>query len=749
MREILLYVLAATGSLAIIGYLRSVLGNKANELVINLGEKTRLWMADNSLLARFSILFMPLLVVYNVFAWAVFGIISIAEFLAFLLGKIWWLILWVWFEVLHPTLFTIVKLLWHYIIVFAWKFFEFSFSPIKESVKKDTLIFTIKKLLILTLIFSGFFIANKLIVSIILLVVSAVLFFFIFQYIFFQTVAFLRSPEFSEDNIKPSIRTTLTWFGISVLSAAILLGVYYLSKYYIAAGIGVSIAQAATAALVLLGVAFVSSTTYLPAHISKHGQDFKVLEYLKSLLFRLPKLIYAQPFQIVGLVILAIVPFVVAVVLNAGVENTTGKSLPGWAAEVNQMNTIIPEIKENRLNIEANKIGILELTDKKDSIENDYNKKIAAIKANLEQCKKLYYDIKDNEIHTFIGNPIVGEEQFFSVPSLPSCGIYKWVIKDVKTNGIITSIIQNVREDELSIVIRHTWNQEGEYLVSLVPQNTCGGGNEITTSITVVKPEKGDYFISGPFGKVVVCTNEEAEYTAEAGFESYQWTLPGDAAIVSAASNKNQVKIKFGTQSGTVRVRAQNKEGKNSLWKGINVRVLQLPGSHETVPSYVTDETLQPRSFYREFAFETREAASDSIKKIEFALASTEEMKRNDIAQIDSEISLLTEKNIDLKKQNKQLVYRLIGDIFALVGLSIFISIILSSLFAYFILFHFGLYGFEQNEAHYWERTLSEMRAKNPKQPLLGIFVLVSASGLFYLFLLKPILSLLQALIMK
>ncbi|MFM8347439.1 MAG: hypothetical protein ACKOAR_05295, partial [Bacteroidota bacterium] len=91
--------------LSVIGFFRSGVANKPNTMLVNLGDKVRHWLAEDTAIARFSLLFLPILAVYNFFAWTVFGIQSVFDLLLAGFKWVWWLVNWIWNEVVHTTLF--------------------------------------------------------------------------------------------------------------------------------------------------------------------------------------------------------------------------------------------------------------------------------------------------------------------------------------------------------------------------------------------------------------------------------------------------------------------------------------------------------------------------------------------------------------------------------------------------------------------------------------------------------------------
>lgn len=739
MLQYLSYTAVTIAVLALIGFIRSVIDKKANTMVIDVTEKTKLWLSENTITARFSLLFLPFIVLYNLFVWAVFGVIALVDFFIFLFTKLWWLILWIWREVLHPTVFALVKLLWHYVIVFCWKFFAFSFRHIKESVSKPNILFAIKKLmaagvlfailLVLNLLFRNLFPAKYEFLNYIIGFVSVVIFLFFLQYTIFRTLVHLRPNDYTQEHIRPTLRLSVIWLILSVISAVLLGAVYFFSKYHLVKGPGFDVTLIAFPVLVFTGILFFSAFTCLPAYISEKGRELDVLEYLKTLLFRLPKLIFAQPFQVIGIVILAIIPWMIAASLNVAIGTTTSKPVKGWIAESLQMQNFIPRIQKNSESIKISELQVKKLIQEKDSCLKLIDSALKDLQNKESQAVKIKESIKSNEIHTHSGNPTAGESQFFSVPSLPSCGIYKWVIKDTDTGNDVYTVNSPPRDSVSSSYIEFTWPKEGNYTVTLYPENACGAGVEATKSITVLPREKGSFVAGAPVGKTQVCVSEEVPFVAPAGFQSYEWQLPEGSQIVSENPADARVTIKFGNQSGTVRVRVTDNEGRVSLWTGTNVVVSPLPGNEKNAAKFTENEKI-PAAKSHPFTFVTREAAADSIARIQAVLKDKNKERADYLKAMDERISEVNQA-IEGRKQNTlQVIFRFISILFVLLGFVIFFSILLSVVFNYFLLYHFELFGFEQQGSHYWETLLSDIRSKNPKQPLLGLFVLLFVHGL-------------------
>jgi len=273
-------------------------------------------------------------------------------------------------------------------------------------------------------------------------------------------------------------------------------------------------------------------------------------------------------------------------------------------------------------------------------------------------------------------------------------------------------------------IFYHNWNKDGEHIISLIPRNTCGGGEEITRKVTVGKRGEASFTIAPPTGEGQVCTSDESVYTTQGGFGHYEWQIPEDAAIVGG-SNQNRITVKFGQQSGTIRVRASTPEGKYSLWVGTDVRVMPLPGRNESQPDYIADQPAENRARTFSFTFQTREIGKDSVASVQKRLNRQEAAKKATLAYYAGLIHNTQVKIDGFQNEIISLISRLIGDLLALLGLALLGSLLLAAPLLYFVRYHFSLYGFAQSGKHYWEELLDGLRARNPQQPLLGIFALL------------------------
>ncbi len=703
-------------TVALIGFLRSGIDSSKPEGLLAIKEISDKWMNDNNWLSRFSLIFLPFLFLYNLLLWFVFGLKSILDFFLFLFTKIWWLIMFFWNEILTPSIFWLIKLVWHYPIGFLWKFFEFSFSNIGIVLKKDSLTFSFIRLLKLISVTAMIYLGYLFYPNIISLVLGSILFFLYFQFTIFKYIGHYR-PEYTADKVIPSIKLISIWLAIAVVSSSILIFILDLNIFFVSA-LGSSLNQVLLPIALLIVVALLASITCLaPYYATRDGVN--TLEFLKAILFRIPKLIYAQPFQLIGAAIVSIIPFIVVFILNYGVKLVTQNDFIEWHAKVESVGEHIPNYSQASNNIEADLKGIDSLRLLKDSTEVIYKKDLNKLNSLLSDAKQLKEEILDNQIHTFKGEAYVGETQIFSIPSIANCAQYKWLIEK-EGNKIAEFNSYSGNDESSSKILRYQWSLPGEYIVKLTPSNTCGDGSTYQRTVFVVgKPFKKA--IQRPIGKTIVCENEEVSYKTAKGYKNYEWRHP----FGETSTTNESLTLNWGNKSGTIQVRAQEEDGSYTLWRGTDVNVFLAPGSDKPIKSELLDEFEEPFKPNRPFMFVTREMANDSIVKIKAKIKSLGES--NDIKQknLDSEISGLKAEIIGLKEYKSEQIHYMIGELIAVVGLILIISILLISLFSYFVLFHYDLFNFHQDGTHYWRETLNDMQRKNPKQPLFAFFLLI------------------------
>ena len=719
-----LLILAIPLAFILIGFLRSQIDGNTPDGIISEKEIANKWLSENNWSARFSILFLPLVFLYNLIVWIVFGIISLFEFISFVFKKLWWLLVFVWNEVLHPTIFWLAKLVWHYPIGYSWRFFEFSFKHISPSLKQNSIVYSVKQLLKLGTSGAILMIIYLIYPNLISLIIGIVLFVLYFQLVVFQSISNFR-PEFSEQKNKPSLKMVATWLGFAVLTAGILAGITLLDIYSLSA-LGLTLSQILIPILFLASIAFVSATTCLAPYF-QNVDKINTLDFLKAILYRLPKLVFAQPFQLIGLSIVGIIPFLIVFALNYGSSIVTGNDYVQWTDEVISIKEHLPAYKEARESIQSNKNTVEDLSIEKDSVVENYNLILADFEDKRTKAEALKNQIQNNKIHTFKGDAYVGERQFFSIPAISNCAEYKWIVEKDGNKIYEKSLYSGT--DEMSSVFYYTWSTPGQHTILLTPTNRCGNAEPIQAFVNVLElPVKAK--ILRPIGKTQVCENEELTYKTERGYDIYEWKHPfGETSTTS-----EELSLTWGNVSGTIQVRGVNNDGSKTLWGGVEVFVTSLPFSKNTNNKLLKDETQNEFKISRDFAFKTIEEAQDSITRIVSLIETLSQEKEDFAFQQDSKIKALNDENQILRKRIWQNAHHLLGKILAAFGLVLAISLLLSTVFTYLLLFHFDLFNFRQEGKHYWQETLSEIRLKNPQQPLMGIFILIVVISLISLF---------------
>lgn len=623
-------------TLSLLGYLRSSIDGKKPGYLLNASAILKKWQSENNWAARFSPLFAIFIFLFNLFAWGIYGFTSVIDFVTFLVKQCWWLIMWCWNEILHPTVFALIRLLWHYLVIFGWKLFRYAFSKIPEGVKKENLLFSLKRLLLFGAVTLVATLSYLLTMNMIVLVVASLIVFYFFQYTVFSTIIALRSGDFAASPVFPGLRISVLWLALSTVSSAILVLLTQFSNIYIINGLSVILIQVLLPFAILFSLAFLSTTFYLPAFIKENGPEVDALRFMKTWFLRLPKLCFSQVFQFIGLIILSVIPALIIVLLNVGLKQVTDKNIPEWTEHVLVMNYHIPSVSSNKLAVKEINNEKIQLTLKRDSVEQRYKKKITITRNELDEAVRLKSEIKDNEIHTFNRKAYVGENQSFSIPDIEACTDYEWKIKDTVTNTEIRKVNIDKSRMNGSPVLYHQWNKAGNYTVSLVPKNICGKAMQASVNVEVI--------------------NRPVVKTATGEVSKEKFVLP--------------------------------------------------------VTKY----------------FVTREAADYAIELINGQINDYHQDKKEALKTYDKELRVFEERINHLNFTTAEHIQMLIAKILGLIGLMLIGVLYLSVIWTYLLTYHYDMFGFEQAGKHYWVHLLDEIRAKNPNQPLLGIFVLIILS---------------------
>jgi hypothetical protein len=703
--------------LILIGFFRSKIEGRRPDSVLSINDLAIVWLTDNNWLSRLSVILLPFVFLYNTLAWAVYGLATIAELIVYLLKMLWQLLLIIWEEVLQPTVIWGIRLLWHYPLGFIWRFFEFSFTNVKTALRRDSILLALRWLFTLGLLGSILLIIMLLAKHPAIVIVGLIVFFFALMYAQFMIITNHRATQFPVEKIRPGMLTMLIWFGVAV-GAGLLLALFESTNVYALNAFGLTIVQILLPVGVLTSVAFVSAVTCLPAYYQGVDGNINTLNYLRELLKRVPKLLFGQPFQLFGAAVVGIIPLMIMYGLNTGAKVVTERDFKTWAEEVMTMGDRIPNMLDYRADIAFNRYKIDSLNKEIISEKKRHAAELKDINNRINEAVRLKDEIADFAIHTFRGDAYVGETQFFSVPFISNCAQYRWIIE--KEGRKVADLVVRTPDPGYSIVVYYTWREPGLYTISLTPSNRCGDGQIIEKQVNVINPPPGKKAIQRPEGKTEVCENEVAIYRTERNYTTYEWRYPDG----TNTTNDPQLSITWGNTSGTVQVRGLRDGEEPTLWRGIDVEVEVLPGKSTPGQALLDDEENTPFNINRDFVFETREAATDSIARLEEEKETMIVRHKSLLKDLNDAIKALQQENVNLKAQIWREIHVLIGQIIAVFGLALALVLLLSTLFTYLPLYNFDLYTYRDEGKHYWELTLDEIRTKNPQQPLLGFFLL-------------------------
>jgi hypothetical protein len=521
------------------------------------------------------------------------------------------------------------------------------------------------------------------------------------------------------------MQISAVWFLILVLSSAVLYLFFSYNSSFLISSFGMLFSQVLIPIIILLFIAFFSVAPYLSAFLSNNKNLLKTSEFLKSLFRRAPKLLYAQLFQIPGFLIVGILPVFCFVILNQSTKEISGRDFNEWVEELSSIGDHIPSNRFLKGEISLTESEIREIDKKLVNLKNSFDSDISVLDNKIEEAEELKNNIKDYSIHSYAGDFYVGETQFFSVPFIVECSGYKWVIE--RNGRIINQKTVGRNPFEKSIIARYTYTSPGEYVVSFSPFNSCGNSPTIKKSIRVLeRPVFKD--IQRPSGRTSVCLGDEVIFKTERGFDSYEWRYP----FGEKTTTDNQIKIVWGNSSGTVQVRGRYKN-RFTPWKGLDVYLQPLPNQTDGSSKFLSDESPSVFQIYRDFVFQTREAAQDSIQTLNDIKWQLKEDYENSKELLDNSKNENFRKINSLKSSITDNLKVLIGKYVLLIGFVFLFSFLFSPIFIYTTNYNFELFEFKQEGEHYIESLYKELNSKNPNQPYLALFATLVLLAVIYM----------------
>lgn len=718
----------------LIGYLRYTINNNSPNYLINLSETNASWLKKDSLKSRFTPIFNLLVVIYNYIAWTIYGLASLFELVGYILSLIWefvkFIILWIWNEVLNPTLFSVVKLCWHYLVIFSWKLFQFAFSFIIPSHFKSNILYSFKQVLKLSSTLSVIWIIYSLLNSKIILYIGCVGLIFLLQFLIFKSASFFRSNSYKEEWIKPSLKLTAFWLLIASIASIVLLLLNQYSNNIVISGLSLPLTQILLPISFILFFAFIFSFNFLPAYTFKADGKIKIEDFLKNIVYRLPKLIFSQPFYILGSAITLIIPLIISFLLLQSAESVSKNNSKIWQRNIFQLPEVSLEISANNDRVDNYKDELNKLDDTLNNTLADIEK-IAENNMEISEAKELKSLLIDNSIFTFEDDAFVGETQRFSVNTIESCTQYKWEIMDPDDNNkvLLAKDGKPINNYSSAYEFYHQWQYPGSYKIAFSPSNNCGVGQQISRIIYVNKRPRPKLFMDKPTGSNSVCQGDTALYTASStmDFGAYEWKIPNNATYFSGKKGK-KITIIWGDTPGTVRVKGLKFDSaghiiNQSIWSGILVNVAPSVGGRHFSVNKIPDEIIEIEPIKRPFLFYTLEEANNHIRNLKKDLSNIKDNKLNIVSSIKLSKEKINSKIETINDASAKNRSQIIGTVLAMFGFVILFSITFSTLWTYQISFYFDLYNFEQPKNHYWKILINDLKSRNSNQPLLGWFV--------------------------
>lgn len=743
--------------------------------------------------------FMPFLSLfvlgYLAIAWAVHGaqvllelvvralhlvlraILWLWKWLVWLLGKLWWGLQWVWREVIDVTIVFLLKLVWHYVFVWSYRFLYWclhkAFAGYTWTLLRAGAPHMLMTVFLVVLgtwassLAGAYWPLGCLALPAYLVLLGGA-----------GTVLHHADGRSGQPAWRMALyRHPLIWAlgGVLAVGLFVVLGQVPLPGVRMVLwGLSLDIALVVVPITFLLVFAFVSAAAMLPAHARANDGKVELLPFAKAAAWRFLKYATATPYKALGIGIVSILPVVLGALLFAGITGTTG--LVGGAHPADQQRlteleaawqkvrsscTTVDQAKNvsgscsdlMAARIQNGKVGITQSTGAwPEAITNTsrgfsdatlteaqleerrvrYRADSAMAQAAVDTAQATLHHVNDeleavrslaakvlaNGITTFEGNAYAGETQTFGAPATDADTRYEWRVVSGEKD-----IVQMFTGD----VFYHRWAAEGSFEVVATPVNDCGKGEPLSIGVTVAKPQ----VVMGLYGDATACEGVERTYQASPnGLSGYEWEVPEGAAIITASESK--VTVRFGDRSGLVRVRATADNGPTT-WASVAVAINCLPGKTAgpvVQPMQDPPSTPPARSKMFHTLREARAAETEAAQQVEQAQALLDKaIARGKIISIGWTLDA-AELHATINATRWHNFRWIITSLLAAVAMSVLLAMVMLPAWLYNVLKNAELYGYHEDGTPYAHEIVRGYRARDERQPVMGWIILLLAVGL-------------------
>lgn len=720
----LYFILSTITAFAALGFILSNILKIANKRLFNIKKISEELISSTPWLKALAPFIAIFYLAINFVLWGVFAVEQILEFIVIIITWLKRLLLWVWNCIIEPTIIFVIKMVWHYPIVFIWKNTELAFSVIRPALSLNSLKIAAKELSKLMAGLFFLYILDSLINQVLFSVFALIVGGFASVYTLI-TVGLIFS---NNKNIHPSRtnllkRLSVIIGGLIVVGGTLILLMLNNEKIFMSE-IGFPVSEIGIPIAVTLLFTLIMAVPFGVAHFMQSNSSMNFGQFFKAMIVRLPKLVYSMPFQALGILITLILPIAIYLILNQGITIVSGESISGHLDRVEEFSDIDNQYFSLAEKIDSNNISI----QKADSILVSDSIQTAAfiteMNQALEEVNSKKTRLMQKEIFLLSDDFYTSERQLFSFPPIANCESFHWEITDSEDVVIVK---RTLRADSLnSSMFSHVWSNPGSYTVSVVPKNACEEGDRYTAQVKVLPiPNQLKAFrISGP---ELLCANDTVSYSVADSENSFEWGIPNDASIVEGRAT-NKIRVVWGKESGVVSLRGIGSEQKEEISKFSYLKVMVKPilgktdnGTFDYPKNDVEDFQIPTRSF----AFYTLQSANDSIAKIESEIKHAENSlfsKRDEFLLFNSS---KVNENESLNDEQTKLSKTWFSNLFSMIGLIMIFLLVLTPALSYFFKFNYSLYGFHEEGNHYMFNEWNYLKTKDPKQPLFGWFIVV------------------------
>ncbi|MDR2962035.1 MAG: hypothetical protein LBU90_00100 [Bacteroidales bacterium] len=291
---------------------------------------------------------------------------------------------------------------------------------------------------------------------------------------------------------------------------------------------------------------------------------------------------------------------------------------------------------------------------------------------------------------------------YCGIVSISQLGVHEYKAQTFEIFAKSSEKVQQAQALKQLVFQRDSVAQAYEQTINVAQANL----KTAETAKSTIKPNEIHTFT----GNVYVSDTQFFTVPLMNGVNAYSWQISNvdnDQVILSTQTNR------LGNTQST---------GFSTIWKQSGTFVITLyasDGSELQKVVTVLPQSDRPKNESRPLYFATIDEANQAIANLSTEIEIAKALAKSASENFNTRIS-------SMKTTSSVAISELIPWILASIGYALLFVLVLVMALIYYVIFFFDLYNYNQEPQYYFQTLYTELKEKNAKQPLLGIFVILA-----------------------